>query len=123
MNNIIRGILIDPVAKKLSYIDIAINESGSCLKSLYKAINCDLVELVRLSDSLDLWVDEEGLLKIDENTKYFHADGMSNPIAGRGVILGVKQTEDGEESTDCPCTIEDLSKEIKFREFSFNPYY
>jgi hypothetical protein len=123
MKNTIRGILIDPYTKTLSYTDIELNDHGGCLKGLYKAINCDLVELVRLSKDLDLWVDEEGLLKIDEDTKYFHTEGMSNPIAGRGVLLGNKRTKEGIDATDCPYTIDDVLSKITFREFSFNPFY
>jgi hypothetical protein len=117
MKNTIRGILIDPQAKQLSYVDVELNERGSCLKGLYKAINCDLVELVRLSDSLDLWVDEERLLKIEDDTRFFYVDGLSSPIAGRGVILGSMATKHGIESVACPSTIDDVRNQFVFSDF------
>jgi hypothetical protein len=48
---------------------------------------------------------------------------MSNPIAGRGVLLGNKRTKEGIDATDCPYRIYDVLSKITFREFSFNPFY
>lgn len=116
----LRGILVDPQKCSLSYIDIPVEGESSVLKGLYEAIGCDLVELVNIDRQNDLWVDEEGLLKLDEDSRFFSIkldDRQSSPIVGKGVILGFTATEDGVISTHTTLTIDDVRERI-----SFNPF-
>ena len=57
---------------------------------IYSLIDCQLFDIVRLSDVDDLYVDDEGLLK-NEN-RYFSWNGKN--FAGKGLILS--HDEEGE---------------------------
>lgn len=37
-------------------------DSADMLASLYRLIGCDAVDLVRLDDDLDMWIDDEGAI-------------------------------------------------------------
>ncbi len=88
-----RAILIDPYTQKVSRITL----EGETLQALYKAIGCHTVTRQAMGASLDLWLDDEGLLVEDPCLWTF--EGASQPYAGRGVLLG----HDGEgECVDCP---------------------
>lgn len=41
---------------------------GSALPALYTAIGCAWVDVVRLTDELDMWVDDEGMFTAEVNT-------------------------------------------------------
>lgn len=41
--------------------------NGSHLDALYEAIGCRFVDVVRLRDGLDMWVDDEGLYTAEPN--------------------------------------------------------
>lgn len=66
------------------------------LQEMYKIIGCELVEMVQLSKGVEMWVDEEGLLKEHpiENTvatayyrkAYPHADPDELLIVGNAII-------------------------------------
>jgi hypothetical protein len=43
----------------------ALPDGELTLDQMYKAIECTTVELVQLSESAELWCDEEGLLRSD----------------------------------------------------------
>jgi len=130
----LRGILVDPQKCSLSYIDIPVQSDDSLVKrpyrsdtsfysvleGLYDAIETDVVELVNIDRQNDLWVDEEGLLKLDEDSRFFSIkldDRQSSPIVGKGVILGFTATEDGVISTHTTLTIDEARERI-----SFNPF-
>ena len=54
------------------------------------------IELVRLDDGIDLWINEEGLLKgLPHNRVFTRADGVEFPIVGDAFIAGSNE-EDGE---------------------------
>ncbi len=92
------GFLIDPLAQQISQVWINTADRHG-LTDMYKVLDCDMVEPVYLNAEEDtLWVDEEGLLK---NPQYFfYIEGLHQPMAGRGLVLGTKQTADGGISVD-----------------------
>lgn len=92
------GVLIDPI-KGVTIQDFNIEVIS--LDDMYSAIGCDYVELSKLTDELDLWVDEEGFVNgASSRIGVFQvqdADGerIGQPMyAGRGLIL----TSDNEGS-------------------------
>lgn len=92
------GVLIDPI-KGVTIQDFNIEEIS--LDDMYSAIGCDYVELSKLTDELDLWVDEEGFVNgASSRIGVFQvqdADGerIGQPMyAGRGLIF----TSDSEGS-------------------------
>ncbi|MGH3428252.1 MAG: DUF3846 domain-containing protein [Mycobacteriales bacterium] len=73
---------------------------NAILTGLYAAIGCDSVDVVRLADQLDMWIDDEGLYNSQANplaTKlahYFQQDippRYRQPYFGTAVILGIDQ--------------------------------
>lgn len=79
-----RAILIDAKNRTVNEIDI---ERG--LPAMYAAIGCDLVELVRMGDGYDLWIDEEGAIN---GTDYGFIFGSQ--YCGNGLLLD--SDDDGE---------------------------
>ena len=49
-----------PDADAFEAVDIAPDVSGSHLRSLYTALDVSLVDVIRLTDDIDCWVDDEG---------------------------------------------------------------
>jgi hypothetical protein len=43
--------------------EVDLGRGSDSLLEMYAAIGCDVVECVQLADDVDMWVDEEGLLK------------------------------------------------------------
>lgn len=79
-----RGILINPHTKTITEVQVKPGLSG-----LYEAMRADpafsgTVELVRLTPSVDLWIDEEG--NLSEGRPVFEFAG--NHFTGCALILG-----------------------------------
>jgi hypothetical protein len=84
------GVLIDPT----NGVTIKDFNEVISLDDMYSAIGCDYVEFSKLTDELDLWVDEEGFVNgASSRIGVFQvqdADGerIGQPMyAGRGLIL------------------------------------
>ena len=80
-----RAIKIDPVAKTVSEIELAVDPNKS-LDELYRLIGCDLVQLVQLDRGIVLVCDEEARLKPIRGAFTFYGTGMF--IAGTAIVLG-----------------------------------
>lgn len=65
-------------------VDVTATNQGNTLAALYEAIGCDYVEVVRLPDGLDMWMDEEGALKPDAEMNLF-AMAVAGSLAERFV--------------------------------------
>lgn len=85
-----RAIFIDSENETLENVELG--DDPSEITSLLK---CDLFDVVRVTAEDDLFVDDEGLLKVAEDTKFFTVRG-GTPFAGNGLILG--HTESGDSA-------------------------
>ena len=85
-------------------------DDNDVLNSMYKHIGCSLVDRVQINDHDDIWVDDEGLLSIDNNSKFF-TFGKSQPLCGNGLIMGVDRMG---ESIDPTITIDKVRSMVKF---------
>ena len=72
-----KGILINPFDETIKEVNILGNA-----EDVYLLTECSTFDVVRISDTEDLYVDDEGLLK---DNRYFTIYGK--PIAGRGLIM------------------------------------
>jgi hypothetical protein len=108
MEKKLKGILIDPVAKTLTEVI----HNGN-FRQIYKFIECDTFTVVQIDEINCIYVDDEGLLN---NPRYFfNYKGYDQPLAGRGLVLGV----DREGPTiGTNLTIEELTPLISFSEHS-----
>lgn len=110
-----RAILIDPIARTFTEA-----EHNGDYKQIYEflsdplfGVEVDDFNSVRINYDNILWVDGEGLLK---NPRYFMLlRGYSQPLAGRGLILG---TNDEGESVGTTLTIAWCKQNIRFTELS-----
>lgn len=73
---------------------------NAILAGLHAAICCDTVDVVRLADQLDMWIDDEGLYNAQANplaTKLAHhfqhdiPPRYRQPYFGTAVFLGIDQ--------------------------------
>lgn len=94
MSRVIKAVLVDPYKEEVTDVEY----DASDYKNIYPLIHCDCFTLVKLADEDDLFVDDEGLLKITPETKFFMLKDYPQPLAGYGLIVG--GDEDTGESVD-----------------------
>ena len=91
---LVRGYLIDPQTKTIKRVSF---DDRSHLTNMYRLMDCDCVDVVRLPDNTDCWIDDEGLFK---QTQHFFAldigfagrpDGRI--YVGKALILGCAGSE------------------------------
>jgi hypothetical protein len=78
-----KAVLIDPYKEEVT--DVTYNGD---YKQIYEHIKVDCFALVRLADDDDVFVDDEGLLKLEPSTKFFALPDYPQPLAGYGLVLG-----------------------------------
>jgi hypothetical protein len=110
-----KAILIDAQSETIKYVDV-VEKNGSKLNSMYQHLGCELVDVINIDNKNDLFVDDEGLLKINDNTKFFIIQGYYQPLAGNGLILGFNNN-DG-DSTSTNLTVEEISKRVIFTDLN-----
>ena len=103
-----KGILIDVKNRVVREVEI---NKDDILKSLYELIGCDLVDRVGLTDTDDIWVDDEGLLTANDDTNFFSLVGHPSPFAGNGLVLGYNKMGD---SVEPKITVESVRMKVKF---------
>lgn len=107
-----RGILINPNDRTIAQIEV-----GPRLAGLYAAMKqgdgeafSGTIELVRLSPSVDLWIDEEGNLSAGRPVWHLiDAHGEPVPFAGAALLLG-NDGEGGSASLPAQITTAIMSK-------------
>lgn len=73
-----QGILINPFDQTVKEVNILGN-----IQDIYLLTECTIFDVVRLSESDDMYVDDEGLLK---DNRYFSWSGRN--FAGKALIMG-----------------------------------
>lgn len=102
-----KAIIIDATKRTITEVEV---DGG--LDSLQKAVG-GYIELVRLDEGEDLYVNEEGLLHGEQN--FFIYSGAHQPFAGNGIIIGNKP-DGGQKSTKM--TVEEVTERVKFAHIS-----
>ena len=103
----IDAILIDPFLQQI--ISTRIENS---LEGLKKAIGDHYIELVRIDDKNDMYVDEEGLFREDQEFFVIHGSERIVPIAGYGIIVGSNPRTGNQINTSLNVT--DIGKMVSF---------
>ena len=82
------------------------------LKPIYELLNCQIVDIIHLSESSGIYVDDEGLL-VDEDMVegYFKINGKGQFYAGSGLLVGFDESGDDISST---LTVEQVKQLITF---------
>ena len=82
-------------------------------KSISKLIDCNLFAVAPgCPDGDDLYVDEEGLLTVNEDSVWFQVPWFPEPLVGSGLILGLNR-ETG-ESEDCNHNADFYRDQVRF---------
>jgi hypothetical protein len=109
LNDNMKAILIDALNKTITEIEI-----DGDLKSIYKAVGFDMIEIgFRFDDEGHpnnvIYLDEEGGFRGHEHGFFF--SGAHQPWLGNGIIMG---GDDEGESADTTVTIEEVRNRIRF---------
>lgn len=99
-----RAILIDAVEKTVTEV-----EYNGDLATAYRLLRCDLVEIVDVGPEVDMFVDEEGLLKSDQ-TFFVLSNGAV--FAGSGLLVGKSDEQGNSTATDTPT--ESVAAHVRF---------
>lgn len=104
-----KGILIDVKNETISEIEVG------DYKDIQKKIGCELFDVVQVDEKNDIYVDDEGLLSVDEDSKFFGFKGSELKLAGNGLVLGINHNTG--DSKDTTLTVEHLKERIEFFNF------
>jgi len=110
----VRVILVNP-------FDQTIKEAvyGGDYREIYDLIECRTFDVVSLSDSVELYVDDDGLL-VEGNQRYFEYKGLGT-FAGKGLIMSHDDEGDSKATT---LDLMEVSSMIEFKPegYSQEPY-
>lgn len=102
-----KAYLIDPYKETVTEV-----EHGDDYKEIYKLIGCDTFDLARVEPNGDsVYVDDNGLLTMQPDSKFFHYKGYHSPLVGKGLMLGVNRAGD---SVSPKTKIEVVRSKIRF---------
>ena len=103
-----KAILIDVENQTVSEIEVTKD-----IQSYHDALKCQCFCTAFRLPNLDCcFVDDEGLLAIDELTKFFTFEGAHQPFAGNGLIVGGRR--DG-ESAPVKISVDEVRAKVKFK--------
>lgn len=106
-----KALLINVQNESVTEVEVIQDSKGSYLKSIYNHLGCDLLDIVNIGKD-DVYVDDEGLMKITQDSKFFQLNPNWQPLAGNGLILGF-DPETG-ESIDTTMTVEQVKEMVVF---------
>ena len=64
------------------------NEDGAHLSEMQEMIGTDTVTVVSLKNNIDMWVDDEGLLKSGNFVNRYTIEDFQIDLAGNAILLG-----------------------------------
>ena len=110
-----KAILINVTDETVQQVEIS---DDNVLQDMYKHIGCSTVQVAMdIEDNSDsVYVDEEGLFVMDNDSKFFTIKGGHQPFIGNGLVVGLDYT-DG-VSVDCHTPVEELRSMVKFHNMS-----
>lgn len=112
MDKTVKGILVG--FNDATVMDVKAESDWTVgIDEMYRLVNCDTLDVVRLTDEIDMWVDDEGLMKSDNFLQTFVYEGrkLHQPYAGNVLILAHNDEGDTIGLTDAQ--VEHLTKHIQ----------
>lgn len=83
----IRGILIDPIARAVTEVQLPIDDGDSFNDAAHKVMECEIYTIAAHLPGGDIMlVDDEGLLTKPDH--FFHTTYYPGPLAGKALIVG-----------------------------------
>lgn len=113
MAKIVHAILVDPELRKISVVEIGVDN----FQSAYDLIGCEMIECAyRFPNGDALYVDEEALVKANRPVGLFKFQGHG-PFLGKGLIVNdIEITGEGNEWTAPHGAFVALVQSVKFVE-------
>ena len=79
----LEGFLIDPLSQRIIKVPV---KPG--IDDIYRLIQADTFDVAYFNDNLDcVFIDDNGLLH-EGPKQFFYINGLHQPMAGRGLVLG-----------------------------------
>jgi len=100
----VKAYLINPKTRTITTV-----EHDDSLESIKELLECDLFDVVRISDVDGIYVDDEGLMARPQS--FFAYRNFPHPLAGNGLVLGVGSEG---ESIEPVIELAELTKAVKW---------
>jgi hypothetical protein len=113
-----KGILIDPIAKVVSDIEVGPPSTVETLHEVYRVMECDMIQPIYFAHDV-LYADEEGLMKKDPGP-FFGIEDYPQPLCGRCLLFGYDAGS--MEDTDVNMTREEVEKIVTWLNVEFVGY-
>jgi len=111
MKKSFKAYLIDVNAETVTLVNVD-KVNGHCLTSIYKFLDCSCMTVATQYDNGDaIFVNDEGLLTQNEESKFFEVEGAHQPFIGNGLLMG--SDEEG-DTQDIKTDFEEFKRKIKF---------
>ena len=103
-----KAILIDPYAETITPV-----EFNGDINEIYRLCDYQIFTVVSVEPNRDgIFVDDEGLLTLTDETKFFTYAGYPQPLAGKGLILGLNPKTGNSVSVKTPLDV--VKSKVKF---------
>ena len=110
-----KAILINVHDETVRQVEV---DKKKTLKDMYRHIGCSMVEVGHnfhhKADSV--YVDEEGLFTMNDDSKFFSIEGGHQPFIGNGLVMGINFTNG--ESVDHHISVDEVRAKVKFHTLS-----
>lgn len=105
------AILIDVHNETVRMVEVS---KENTLRDMYKHLGCEMVEVAHNFDHKadSIYVDEEGLFTMNDDSKFFSIEGGHQPFIGNGLVMGINYMTG--ESVDVHITVEEIRAKVKF---------
>jgi hypothetical protein len=102
-----KGILIDAVNQEIKEVTFSTPDE------MRNLIGCELFEVITYKNmGVHIFVDEEGMLKINKDSGAFMVSGWHHLIVGNGLCVGLN--EETGQTIDCPVGVEEIENLVEF---------
>lgn len=82
------------------------------IEAIYNAIGCTTFTVATVLENEDaIYVDDEGILTLSSESKFFFFEGAYQPFIGNGLIVG---TDDEGGSVDAKSSVTSIKKKVTF---------
>ena len=110
-----KAILIDVKTQEIKEV-----EHDGELQNIYDLLDCRTIDIVKIDDVNDIFVDDEGILTDNLYFEYSVSDRVFQ-LAGSGLVLGYNKEG---ETIGTTLTIEDVKGKVRFlpEGFKIDPY-
>ncbi|MBB3700047.1 DUF3846 domain-containing protein [Flammeovirga yaeyamensis] len=85
--------------KAFRFVDIKTNYDSSRLADLYRLCDCDCITVTRLTDKIDIWCDDEGLLVDGNSLVRFNNEFGEQTLAGN-LLFTTRDRNDPDRMVD-----------------------